>query len=70
MVPLGFLLGKTEMTNSSVQGASVRLYGSCYTGFGLKDCSLDLDMMLPEGLPPHRGLMQALQILSSNPMFK
>ena len=58
------------VVTAGIQGASVRLYGSCYTAFGLKDSSLDLDLMLPENLPPHRGLLQALQLFSTNPMFR
>lgn len=51
----------------SLSDCSVRLYGSCLTGFGLKTSVLNLDLQIPDDVPPHLALITAWEIVARNP---
>ncbi len=54
-----------------IKGCRVRLYGSSLTGFGLKNCNINLDLQLggPEQ-KPHLALLRALEILRVSVLFR
>ncbi len=48
-----------------IPGCSVRLYGSCLSGFGLRSSSLNLDLQIPEDTPPHLALIAASEAIAA-----
>ena len=46
-------------------GSSVRLYGSSWSGFGLKTANINLDLQIPAEMKPHLALLKALEVLTS-----
>lgn len=47
----------------TIPGSYVRLYGSSMTGLGLVDSGVNLDLQIPNDVPPHEALIKAYQAL-------
>jgi len=59
-----------ELMRGVIPESSVHLYGSSFTGFGLKDSQVNMDLHIPDGYPPHRGLIVANETVISDPRFR
>ena len=60
----------SDIVSVSVPGCFVRLYGSCYSGFGLKDSVLNLDLLIPEEMRPHIALQEVLRTVCTTKGFR
>ena len=54
-----------NLLQQHLPGSSVRLYGSSWSGFGLKTANINLDLQIPSDHKPHLALLKALEILNS-----
>jgi hypothetical protein len=47
------------------------MFGSSWTGFGLKDSSLDLDLeIVDKKIEPHKALLEVLGVLEKGEQFR
>ncbi|KAH3697170.1 hypothetical protein DPMN_084659, partial [Dreissena polymorpha] len=58
-----------EFIMQHIPDLRVQVYGSSLTGFGLKDSSLDLDLVYPEGANPAHCLARVYKLLANSEEF-
>ena len=54
-----------NLLQQHLPGSSVRLFGSSWSGFGLKTANINLDLQIPTDQKPHLALLKALDVLNS-----
>ena len=58
-----------ELLSVSLQGCSVRMFGSSLSGLGLRGCPVDLDLEPPPGLLPGQALLAAARVVRQSGLY-
>ena len=56
------IAGKVQVELEKEFKCKVRLYGSAFSGFGLKDSVLNLDLEIDQTIEPHVALLKSLKV--------